>query len=100
MANPFFSGRIPSGLADKIDAYLLNTGETHSKLLMRLLRTEIGDNNNNNISDNQIDNTLNQVFIRLERLERSITKLIIKFGRQVITSPIVFTIHNRLVKIG
>ena len=72
MANPFFSGRIPPGLADKIDAHLLNTGETRSELLVRLLRAEVGDNNNNNGSDNIIDNTLTDVLIRLERLERLI----------------------------
>jgi hypothetical protein len=72
MANPFFSGRIPPGLADKIDAHLLNTGETRSELLVRLLRVEVGDNNNNNASDNHFDNTLTDVVIRLERLERLI----------------------------
>ena len=50
MANPFFSGRIPPGLADKIDARLLATGETRSELLVRLLRAEIGDNKTNNAS--------------------------------------------------
>ena len=70
MANPFFSGRIPPGLADKIDAHLLNTGETRSELLVRLLRAEVGDNNNNNTIDNQADNRLTDVVIRLERLER------------------------------
>jgi len=64
MANPFFSGRIPPGLADKIDAHLLVTGETRSELLVRLLRTEVDDNKN--------DNALNDVVIRLERLERLI----------------------------
>ena len=64
MANPFFSGRIPPGLADKIDAHLLNTGETRSELLMRLLRAEAGDNNNDNI----VDNRLTDLEIRLERL--------------------------------
>jgi hypothetical protein len=72
MANPFFSGRIPPSLADKIDAHLLNTGETRSELLVRLLRAEIGDNNNNNAADNQIDNRLTDVVARLERLERLI----------------------------
>ena len=68
MANPFFSGRIPPGLADKIDAHLLNTGETRSELLVRLLRAEVGDNNNDNVTDNR----LTDVLIRLERLERLI----------------------------
>jgi len=68
MANPFFSGRIPPGLADKIDAHLLNTGETRSELLVRLLRAEVGDNKDNNI----VDNRLTDVVIRLERLERLI----------------------------
>ena len=70
MANPFFSGRIPPGLADKIDAHLLNTGETRSELLLRLLRAEVGDNKNNNATDNIVDNTLTDVLIGLERLER------------------------------
>ena len=70
MANPFFSGRIPPGLADKIDAHLLNTGETRSELLVRLLRSEVDDNKNNNATDNIVDNTLTDVLIRLERLER------------------------------
>ena len=68
MANPFFSGRIPPGLADKIDAYLLNTGETRSELLVRLLRSEVNDNK----CDNSVENTLTDVVIRLERLERLI----------------------------
>ena len=72
MANPFFSGRIPPGLADKIDAHLLNTGETRSELLVRLLRAEVGDNKDNNTADNIVDNTLTDVLIRLERLERLI----------------------------
>ena len=72
MANPFFSGRIPPGLADKIDAHLSNTGETRSELLVRLLRTEVDDNNSNNSTDNQFDNRLNDVLIRLERLEHLI----------------------------
>jgi hypothetical protein len=72
MANPFFSGRIPPGLADKIDAHLLATGETRSELLVRLLRVEIGDNKPNNVSDNQLDNRLTDLSTRLERLERLI----------------------------
>lgn len=72
MANPFFSGRIPPGLADKIDAHLLATGETRSELLVRLLRVEIGDNKSNNVSDNQLDNRLTDLNTRLERLERLI----------------------------
>lgn len=72
MANPFFSGRIPPGLAEKIDAHLLNTGETRSELLVRLLRTELGDNINDNTSDNHFDNRITEVIKRLERLERFI----------------------------
>ena len=39
---------------------------------MRLLRAEVGDNKNNNASDNIFDNRLTDVVIRLERLERLI----------------------------
>ena len=72
MANPFFSGRIPPGLADKIDAHLFNTGETRSELLVRLLRVEVNDNKNDNVVDNMVDNRSTDVVIRLERLERLI----------------------------
>ena len=72
MANPFFSGRIPPGLADKIDVHLLNTGETRSELLVRLLRAEVADNKSNNTADNIVDNRLTDLVIRLERLERLI----------------------------
>ena len=72
MANPFFSGRIPPGLADKIDAHLSNTGETRSELLIRLLRSELTDNKLDNTVDNQLDNRLTDVIKRLERLERFI----------------------------
>ena len=83
MANPFFSGRIPPGLADKIDARLLATGETRSELLVRLLRAEIGDNKTNNASDNQIDNRLTDLNTRLERLERLVNNKADNSGCQV-----------------
>ena len=70
MANPFFSGRIPPGLADKIDAHLLTTGETRSELLIRLLRAEANDNELNNNSNNVSDNTLSDLIARVEQLER------------------------------
>jgi hypothetical protein len=68
MANPFFSGRIPAGLAEKIDAHLLVTGETRSELLVRLLRTEVGDN----INDNKPDNIIADLLARVEKLEQLI----------------------------
>ena len=68
MANPFFSGRISPGLADKIDAHLLNTGETWSELLVRLLRAEVSDNKDDTIVDNIVDNRLTDVVIELEWL--------------------------------
>ena len=70
MANPFFSGRIPPGLADKIDAHLLTTGETRSELLVRLLRSEIGDNKFNNVVDTKPDNVITSLLSRVKRLEQ------------------------------
>jgi hypothetical protein len=76
MANPFFSGRIPPGLADKIDAHLLATGETRSELLIRLLRAEVNDNKEDNIDGNAgvitFDNTILDLVSRVERLEKLI----------------------------
>ena len=66
MANPFFSGRIPAGLAEKIDAHLLVTGETRSELLVRLLRTEVGDNT----IDNKPDQIIADLVARVEKLEQ------------------------------
>lgn len=70
MPNPFFSGRIPPGLADKIDAYLLQTGETRSELLIRLLRAEVNDSNHDNHTDNTIDNKVLDLIARVEKLEQ------------------------------
>ncbi len=74
MPNPFFSGRIPPGLADKIDAHLLQTGETRSELLIRLLRAEVNDNNTNNntdnANDNAVDNKISDLIARVEKLEQ------------------------------
>ena len=72
MANPFFSGRIPPALAIQIDAHLLVTGETRSELLVRLLRSEIGDNNFNNNVDDKIDNVITDLLSRVNRLEQLI----------------------------
>jgi hypothetical protein len=72
MANPFFSGRIPPGLADKIDAHLLTTGETRSELLIRLLRAEVNDNIIDNAEDNKHDNILSELIARIEKLEQAI----------------------------
>ena len=76
MANPFFSGRIPPGLADKIDAHLLTTGETRSELLIRLLRAEVSDdksnNNSDNIAEHKNDNILLDLILRVQKLEEAI----------------------------
>ena len=76
MANPFFSGRIPPGLADKIDDYLLTTGETRSELLIRLLRAEVSDdknnNNSDNIAENKNDDVLSDLILRVQKLEEAI----------------------------
>jgi hypothetical protein len=69
MANPFFSGRIPSSLAEKIDAHLLVIGETRSELLIRLLRAEVADNKPDNSIDNKSDNLLFDLLSRVEKLE-------------------------------
>ena len=51
---------------------MLNTGETRSELLVRLLRAEVGDSKSDNITNNITDNRLIDIVIRLERLERLI----------------------------
>lgn len=65
MANPFFSGRIPASLAEKIDNHLLTTGETRSELLVRLLRAEVNDNN----VDNTINSIVSDLLLRVKKLE-------------------------------
>ena len=72
MANPFFSGRIPPALAIQIDAHLMITGETRSELLVRLLRSEISDNNPNNVIDTKPDDMITELLSRVERLEQLI----------------------------
>ena len=72
MANPFFSGRIPPGLAIQIDAHLLITGETRSELLVRLLRSEVGDNKLDNKADDKASDLITSLLSRVERLEQLI----------------------------
>jgi hypothetical protein len=69
MANPFFSGRIPVSLANKIDDHLLVTGETRSELLIRLLRIEVGEINDNK-NDNINNDVINDLLLRVEKLEK------------------------------
>jgi hypothetical protein len=68
MANPFFSGRIPKALAEKVDTHLAITGETRSELLLRLLRQEVSDNNTDN--DNERDSILTDLLQRVAKLEQ------------------------------
>jgi hypothetical protein len=70
MANPFFSGRIPAQLAEKIDEHLRTTGETRSELLIRLLRAEVNDNN----SDNNLVEAVSDLQQRVTKLEKLLTK--------------------------
>jgi hypothetical protein len=69
MANPFFSGRIPVSLANKIDNHLLVTGETRSELLIRLLRIEVGEINDDK-DDNTRNDIINDLLLRVEKLEK------------------------------
>jgi metal-responsive CopG/Arc/MetJ family transcriptional regulator len=71
MANPFFSGRIPQFLADKVDAHLTDIGKTRSELLLKLLRQEVGDNETDN--DNERDNVITDLIRRVERLEQLVS---------------------------
>jgi hypothetical protein len=69
MANPFFSGRIPVSLANKIDDHLLVTGETRSELLIRLLRIEV-DETKDDKADNNINSILSDLLLRVDKLEK------------------------------
>lgn len=70
MANPFFSGRIPQVLLDKIKSHLQTTGETQTELLIRLLRAEVGDNKPDN--DNKADNIITDLLQRVTILEQKL----------------------------
>ena len=48
------------------------TGETRSELLVRLLRSEISDNNPNNVIDTKPDDMITELLSRVERLEQLI----------------------------
>jgi hypothetical protein len=70
MANPFFSGRIPQVLLDKIKLHLQTTGETQTELLIRLLRAEVSDNKPDN--DNKVDNIITDLLQRVTILEQKL----------------------------
>lgn len=77
MANPFFSGRIPTALSDEIEDSLSITGETKSEFLIRALRYTL-DNQSSYIASHEFEidirKQIAEILIRLERVESLSTR--------------------------
>lgn len=74
MANPFFSGRIPQELHQRIEEYIKSTGKTKTQLLVEALSTYVGIQlsvDNKAITDNY-DRRLSDIEERLKALEDNV----------------------------
>lgn len=74
MANPFFSGRIPPELHQRIEEYIKSTGKTKTQLLVEALSAYVGiplSVDNEAITDNY-DRRLSDIEERLKALEDNV----------------------------
>lgn len=89
MANPFFSGRIPQKLYDKVEQYISESGKSKTELLVNALSNyldfpvEAKQTNNGN---DELWIAIKELQERIEKLEQgSITKDVIKVDNKDIT---------------
>ena len=72
-SNPFFSGRIPQGLYDRIEEYRQQTEESKTEILIRALAQYVNYSLEENTSPPPpIQKTFDEIFKRLEALESEI----------------------------
>jgi hypothetical protein len=74
MPNPFFSGRIPQALFDRIEEHLKTTSETKTQLLVNALSAYVGmplSNDNRSITE-PLEDRLVKIEKRLQALEGSV----------------------------
>ena len=68
--NPFFSGRIPQALLDRIESFRKETGEGKTDILIKALAKYVGfELEKDKPSYPPIRQELNSIFVRLEQLE-------------------------------
>lgn len=74
MANPFFSGRIPKALFDRIEDHLKSTGETKTQLLVNALSAYVGMplSVDNRLITESLEDRLIKIEQRLQALENSV----------------------------
>ncbi|MDJ0903402.1 MAG: hypothetical protein QNJ55_31840 [Xenococcus sp. MO_188.B8] len=71
-ANPFFSGRIPQALYDRIEEYREQTAETKSEILVRALAQYVDYPLGEEEAPPPIKQTLEEIFSRLATIESKI----------------------------
>ena len=72
VTNPFFSGRIPQGLYDRIEEYREQTAETKSEILVRALAQYVDYPLGEEEAPPPIKQTFEEIFSRLAALESKI----------------------------
>ena len=81
--NPFFSGRIPQGLYDRIEDYRKETDESKTDVLIRALAKYVGyelEEDQPNIPP--IKKTFDEIFQRLDLIEQELSTLAHKERKQ------------------
>jgi hypothetical protein len=93
-SNPFFSGRIPQELLDRVEKHVQDTGESKTNILIQALATylefPIQLNNSNNSTLEKRLNDLEQQVEQLLRLDRDMSEIKqIVFNRDQIDNNII-----------
>ena len=91
MANPFFSGRIPQNLHDRIEEYISESGKSKTELLINALSNYLDfpvEVKQTNSSNDELWIVVKELQERIEKLEQgSITKDVITSDNKDITNP-------------
>jgi hypothetical protein len=91
MANPFFSGRIPQSLYDKVEQYINESGKSKTDLLINALSSYLDfpvEIKQTNSSNGELWIVVKELQERIEKLEQgSITKDVIIPDNKDITKP-------------
>lgn len=96
-SNPFFSGRIPQPLLDAIEVYRNQTGESKTEVLIRALAKYVNyELEEDKPSIPPIQKTFNEIFSRLELIEKELPNFVKKKTEQKIEQLEITSDNNKI----
>ena len=95
-ANPFFSGRIPQGLYERIEEYRKKTNQSKTDILIRALAQYVEYKLEDQPSILPIQKTFDEIFQRLDLIEKELSTLTHKEKKQS-TKQSIITFDNKSI---